>query len=221
LRSPLTALKLQAQAIERSHDDAQRHQAVERLNQGIDRAIRLMNQLLLLARQEADTSQGGVIQDLDLRDLVHQVVGELLPQARERGIDLGVRPSDPALVRGDTDALCILLRNLLENAIKYTPVGGRVDVCTTSDDGAPCLSVEDSGPGIPEPERARVFARFFRGSQTQGNGSGLGLAIVQAIAQRHQAKVSLARSEALGGLLVQVRFGAVPGGPMSGRRDAQ
>jgi two-component system OmpR family sensor kinase len=221
LRSPLTALKLQAQAIARSHDDGQRQQAVERLNQGIDRAIRLMNQLLLLARQEADAASGPAILELGLADLVHQVVQELLPQAQERAIDLGVRAGDAQRVRGDPDALRILLRNLLENAIKYTPRDGRVDVCASQDDAAPCLYVEDSGPGIPEPERDHVFARFFRGAQAGGNGSGLGLAIVQAIARRHQATVTLGRSEALGGLRVQVRFAASAGATSTAPRDME
>ena len=211
LRSPLTALKLQAQALERTRDDAPRKLAGERLQQGIDRAIRLMNQLLLLARQEALVSHGRTTRPLDLQQLVQHVVEELLPQAAERAIDLGSQGSGPLWLDGEPDALRILLRNLLENAIKYSPHGGRVDVALAAPHGRPCLTVEDSGPGIPEEERAQVFERFFRGSQTRGSGSGLGLAIVQAIARRHHATVNLGQSAALGGLQVRVAFGDASG----------
>ena len=211
LRSPLTALKLQAQALERSHDDDQRQLAADRLNQGIDRAVRLMNQLLLLARHEATAVRGTSGPDLELRDLVQQVVEELLPQAKDRRIDLGVQFGAPAPVQGDADALRILVRNLLENAIKYTPIGGRIDVQVTREGTSSRVSVEDSGPGIPDAERDQVFRRFFRGAQASGSGSGLGLAIVQAIAQRHHATLTLGRSPALGGLAALVQFDAAPG----------
>ncbi len=210
LRSPLTALKLQAQALERTQDEAQRHQAAQRLHQGIDRAIRLMNQLLLLARHEATGDRHASVPalDLDLKELVQQAVSEVFPQAQERGIDIGFMPSTAAVVRGDADGLVILLRNLLENAIKYTPTGGQVDIRITQVDGTTCLSIEDSGPGIPKPERTHAFERFFRGSRVAGNGSGLGLAIAHAIARQHQASLTLGQSDSLGGLRVDLRFGA-------------
>ena len=206
LRSPLTALKLQAQALARTSDDGARELAAARLNLGIERAIRLMNQLLMLARHEADADTGTSIQRIPLQDLMQQAVAEVLPLAQQRSIDLGVLPSSPAWVEGDADALQILLRNLLENAIKYTPSRGRVDVSVQQQDGAALLAVEDSGPGIPEADRARVFDRFFRSSQAGAGGSGLGLSIARAIAQRHQATLSLGHSERLGGLRVELRF---------------
>ena len=220
LRSPLTALKLQAQALERSHDDTLRQQAAERLHQGIDRAIRLMNQLLLLARQEADSGDGRATQTLDLHLLVQQVVGDVLPQAGARSIDLGIHASGPVWLDGEPDALRILLRNLLENAIKYSPPGSRVDIGLARTEGRERLTVEDSGPGIPAEDRTHVFERFYRGSHAQGNGSGLGLAIVQAIAVRHHATVTLGRSPALGGLRVQVDFGSSTAGAV-GQSDGR
>ena len=220
LRSPLTALKLQAQALERSHDEALRQQAADRLHQGIDRAIRLMNQLLLLARQETASSDAGATRSLDLQQLVQQVVGEVLPQAGVHSIDLGTCGSEPVWFEGEPVALRILLRNLLENAIKYSPPGGRVDVGVKQHQGGARLTVEDSGPGIPEEERTHVFGRFFRGSQVKGSGSGLGLAIVQAIAVRHHATVTLGRSPTLGGLQVQVDFGGATAGAI-GERDGR
>jgi two-component system OmpR family sensor kinase len=206
LRSPLTALKLQAQALVRTGDETSRTLAAGRLNQGIERAIRLMNQLLVLARQESDGTTGTPMQRLNLHDLVQQAVADVLPLAQERPVDLGVVPSAPASVLGDADALLILLRNLLENAIKYTPPSGQIDVSVQHRGNGVCLTVEDSGPGIAPADRAHVFDRFFRTTQANASGSGLGLAIAQAIAERHHAGLALGRSERLGGLQVELLF---------------
>ncbi len=208
LRSPLTALKLQAQALARVQDDGARELAVTRLNQGVDRAIRLMNQLLVLARQES----GGVApvgwQRVDLQDLVQQAAAEVLPQAQARSIDIGVAASGPAWVQGDGDALRVLLRNLLDNAIKYTPHKGCVDVAVQTRNKGLALVIDDSGPGIALADRSRVFERFFRSpdAAASGEGSGLGLAIVQTIAQRHHASLALDQSTTRGGLHVEVLF---------------
>lgn len=215
LRSPLTALKLQAQALRRTDaDPAAREAAVARLNQGIDRAIRGVEQLLLLAREEAGSGQApGAAGRADLQQVVKLAVADVLPQARNRSIDLGLAGNPSAQetpeVSGQAEALRILLRNLLENAVKYTPTDGRVDVSLDEQQGQPVLTVEDSGPGIAPENRLRVFDRFFRASDTaQETGSGLGLAIVKAIADRHGAALVLGRSERLGGLKVEVRFAA-------------
>lgn len=217
LRSPLTALKLQAQALRRvDADPAAREAAVARLNLGLDRAIRCVEQLLLLAREEAGSGQASsAAGQVDLQQVVKLAVADVLPQARHKNIDLGLtgNPSAQAApeVSGQAEALRILLRNLLENAIKYTPADGQVDVSLGEQQGQPVLTVEDSGPGIAPENRQRVFDRFFRASDTaQETGSGLGLAIVKAIAERHGAALALARSDRLGGLKVDVRFAAAP-----------
>ncbi|MDR7375344.1 two-component system OmpR family sensor kinase [Rhodoferax ferrireducens] len=209
LRSPLTALKLQAQALDRAADAPTRSVAVARLHQGIDRAIRLMNQLLVLARQESASETPP--ERLQLQDLVRLAVEEMLPQAQERQQDIGVAPSEPVWVQGHADALRILLRNLLDNALKYTPEHGRVDVAIALDNGAPVLSVDDSGPGIAAEDMGRVFDRFFRSASATASGSGLGLAIAQAIAQRHGAQLRLGSSPKLGGLRVTLEFPASAG----------
>ena len=213
LRSPLTALKLQAQTLRRlGADSAAREAGIVRLNQGIDRAIRSVEQLLLLAREEAGSGQAtGASARVDLCQVVQLAVADVLPQARHKQIDLGLA-GDPAAqampeVSGQAEALRILLRNLLENAVKYTPPGGQVDVSLELRQGQPVLTVQDSGPGIAPENRPRVFDRFFRASDTaQETGSGLGLAIVKAIADRHGAALALDHSERLGGLKVEVRF---------------
>ncbi|WP_326533167.1 ATP-binding protein [Pseudorhodoferax sp.] len=210
LRSPLAALKLQAQAVERAADAPGRGLALARLHQGIDRAIRLMQQLLLLARQEAAAQASTPLPPLALAPLVRQAVADALPQAQARGIDLGLETEgdEAALppVRGDADALAILLRNLLDNAIKYSPPQGRIDVVL----GPHLLAVHDSGPGIAAPERERVFERFYRSPDAQASGSGLGLTIARTIAERHGATLRLDSSPRLGGLLAALHFAPDP-----------
>lgn len=221
LRSPLTALKLQAQALRRNGDTpAEREAGITRLNQGIDRAIRLVEQLLVLAREEAGAAAGAA-GPVDLQEVVKLAVADVLPHALHKQIDLGLvagnPPAQPLRVTGQADALRVLLRNLLDNAVKYTPAGGRVDVSLALADGHPELAVEDSGPGIPTEDRERVYDRFVRAGAEGGRadeapqtGSGLGLAIVKAIAGRHGATLRLGSSERLGGLKVDVQFPAEP-----------
>lgn len=215
LRSPLSALKLQAQALRagaQGGDAATREAAVARLNQGIDRAIHLVEQLLTLARAEA-SSQPGHRAPVNLQELLRLAVGDALPQARAKGIDIGMASgaeSEPMTVHGDAAALRMMLRNLIDNAVKYTPAPGQVDIDLTRQGNEVVLAVEDSGPGIPEGERSRVFDRFYRASDAAAHatGSGLGLAIVRAVAQRHGAALALGISSRLGGLRVEVRLPA-------------
>jgi two-component system, OmpR family, sensor kinase len=208
LRSPLAALSLQVQNLRRAGDEAAREVAVTRLAAGIERASRLIEQLLVLARQEATAVEGGRTEDVDLREVARQVVAELSPAAHDHGIDLGLLPQAHAgRVRGQAEALSILLRNLVDNAVKYTPEGGTVDVSVA--DGPPVrLVVEDSGPGIAPEARQRALSRFDRLGDPAAKvaGSGLGLAIVEAIAVGHGARLVLDRSERLGGLKVELAF---------------
>ncbi|MBX3652911.1 MAG: sensor histidine kinase N-terminal domain-containing protein [Ramlibacter sp.] len=217
LRSPLAALKLQAQALRHPAsglppDPVAQEAAVARLNQGIDRAIRMVEQLLALARAEG-TEPPGASGPVDLQQVVRLAVGDALPLAQAAGIDLGMGPqalTGAAAVQGDSEALRMLLRNLIDNAIKYTPAPGQIDIDLRQDGGATLLTVEDSGPGIAPTDRDRVFDRFYRAADAASlgtaGGSGLGLAIVRAIAQRHGASLRLDSSRRLGGLLVEVRF---------------
>ena len=219
LRSPLTALKLQAQALQRDGQDAAMLAAdVARLNKGIDRAIRLVEQLLILAREEASAAQpamsGKIVEIITLQEVIRLAVADVLPQAGHKHIDLGLAeplPPEPVLVNGQAEALRMLLGNLLENAVKYTPDGGRVDVslqvreASASASRHCVLAVEDSGPGISPQDRLRVFDRFFRSSERAPEpGSGLGLAIVKSIAARHGAMLQLGESARLGGLRFEV-----------------
>ena len=206
LRSPLAALKLQLQGLRRAEDTEGRDRAMQRLEGGIDRATRLIEQLLVLARQQARQAEGTAAVALDLVALAQQGVAESVAVAQSRSQDLGLSGLGVAPVRGHADALSLLLRNLIENAIKYTPAGGRIDVSVTpgAAAGTVTLAVEDSGPGIPADERVRVLDRFVRLPDAPSTGSGLGLAIAQAVAQLHGTALSLDDSPTLGGLRVRL-----------------
>ncbi|MDY0978360.1 ATP-binding protein [Massilia sp. CFBP9012] len=208
LRTPLAALRLQAQSLDRADTPEARRVAVSRLTAGIDRATRLVEQLLVLARQEATAAEGAVARPVDLADLARRTVADLAGVAANKGVDLGVQQADPATVEGQPDALQILLRNLVENAVKYTPGGGTVDIAVQHEGGKIVVQVEDSGPGIPPEERERVFDRFYRVAGSDAAGSGLGLAIIKAIAERHGATLALDSSARLGGLKAVVTFRA-------------
>jgi len=218
LRTPLTAIHLQAQLAGRAATDDERHAALMALKAGLARATHLVEQLLALAREEPDVAQRGVA-PVNLTELAGSVVADQAAIAAARGVDLGVTGaasdklgSTPAIVDGDANALRTLLSNLIDNAVRYTPAGGRVDVTVENEPADVVLAVRDSGPGIPVDERERVFDRFYRSAASgaeDASGSGLGLAIVKRIAERHDADITLDAGTAgpVGdGLTVTVRF---------------
>jgi len=204
LRSPLTALSLQVQLLERAHDATGRAAALAELRGGIARAVHLVDQLLKLARLGPEV--GSATEPVRLAELAARVLAEHAPLATAKAIDLGLGEVDPGLsVRGDPAGLRLLLSNLVGNAVRYTPDGGRVDVSVLAEGPQAWLVVSDTGPGIPADERGRVFDRFYRRPGETAEGSGLGLAIVRAVADRHGADVRLGVADG-GGLRVEVRF---------------
>jgi signal transduction histidine kinase len=217
LRSPLTALRLQMQLLKRAPDDAARTVAVEALNAGIDRAARLVEQLLTLARTEPGAALV-TLEPVELGEVVRAAVTDVVPFAHARGTAVELMAHAPVWVRGDAATLTLLVRNLADNAVRYAPNRSRVELHVSEEKGAALLRVDDAGPGIPPEERARVFDRFYRHAPGDEAGTGLGLAIVRSIAERHGATVQLADSP-LGGLRVEVRFASaapnkmLPGAP--------
>ncbi|HXX85031.1 MAG TPA: ATP-binding protein [Casimicrobiaceae bacterium] len=209
LRTPLTAVHLQAQLAERATNDGERSAALSELKGGLERATRLSEQLLALAREEPGVSDRAPVA-VDLGATARAVVADLAPLAAAKSIDLGLNETPGVQVRGDVDALTTLVSNLLDNAVRYTPAGGRVDVVIANEDHAALLAVRDSGPGISREDRERVFDRFYRGAAAHAagaaHGSGLGLAIVKRIAERHAATVELGPGLHGDGLGVTVRF---------------
>jgi two-component system, OmpR family, sensor kinase len=207
LRTPLTALHLQLGALARAGTEAERAEAMGKLSEGMQRAIRLVEQMLALARQEPRAEPLRTRFALD--ELAREVVAELVPLADAHRIDLGISQAHTVFVRGERDALATLLRNLVDNAVRYTPAGGRVDVSVERSSQTPAravLRVADNGPGIALQERDRVFDRFYRRAGNREPGSGLGLAIVKAIAVAHGATVELGDGPQGQGLAVMVSF---------------
>jgi two-component system OmpR family sensor kinase len=208
LRSPLTALSLQLQALASAGSEQERGEATAQLKAGVARATRLVEQLLTLARHERRSAREPGPVALD--DVVREIVTDLVPLADSKQIDLGVVGAERATVQGDADALRALVRNIVDNAIRYSPQGGRVDVAVRLESiaGGPCMVLEvcDSGPGIPASERERVFDRFYRVPGTTSPGSGIGLAIVKAIAEQHGARIELGPGPSGQGLRVRVIF---------------
>jgi two-component system OmpR family sensor kinase/two-component system sensor histidine kinase QseC len=211
LRSPLTALKLQVQLMRRAPDDAARDAAALALTAGVDRATRLVEQLLALARSEAGPPRdAGLPAAAPLAELVRQAMADVGPLAAERGTTLELDVADGAeglLAQGVAD-VSALARNLIDNAVRYSPDGGRVAVWVGAEPGeggaATVLQVDDDGPGIPLADREAVFDRFVRRENAAAQtGSGLGLAIVRQVALRQGAQVTLSDAP-LGGLRARV-----------------
>lgn len=201
LRTPLTALKLQ---LENLRPQVAGDQAA-RLDAGIQRMQRLVEQLLKLAYQEADSRIAELI-STDLAQVLRQSITELVPLAEARDIDLGLVASEPCEVHADARDLRTVFDNLLDNALRYTPPGGRVDVSLKQVEGRPQVEFLDTGPGIPPELLQRVFDRFYRILGTGVEGSGLGLAIAQGAANRAGLLIELSNRGDHGGLAARVRF---------------
>jgi signal transduction histidine kinase len=204
LRSPLTALRLQLQLLDRAPDETERLEARARLGAAVERAIHLVEQLLTLARSEPQDA-AMELENVDLAAAAADAIKDTHDLALARKIDLGLEAPPGLNVQGDREALRTLVRNLVDNAVRYTPPGGTVQVRCWSAAQRAQLEVSDTGPGIPPGEKKRVFDRFYRRAAAQEDGTGLGLAIVKAIAERHGARIELGEAPG-GGLHVAVSF---------------
>lgn len=204
LRTPLTAVRLQAQLAQQAKSAQEREAALNQLLAGVDRAAHLVQQLLDMARLSPEANRGERV-PVALDVLVRQVVGDFSSQAEARDIDLGAGVCAPLTVSGEPGAMRVLLGNLVDNALRYTPSGGRVDVEVTRAGHCAVLSVADSGPGIPLEARERVFERFCRLAPPDIPGSGLGLSIVRDIVTLHGGCIRLLDTPG-GGLTVRVEL---------------
>jgi signal transduction histidine kinase len=204
LRSPLTALRLQLQLLDRAPDEAARVEARSRLADAIERSIHLVEQLLALARSEPQEALPA-LEAVDLSAAAADAVRDTHDLALSRHIDLSLDAAPGLQVSGDREALRTLARNLVDNAVRYTPRNGAVQVRTLATSDETVLEVIDNGPGIPPEDRERVFDRFYRRAGSQESGTGLGLAIVKAIADRSGARVALSGAPG-GGLKAAVSF---------------
>jgi two-component system sensor histidine kinase QseC len=203
LRTPIAAIQAQAQVALGETDDALRRHALRSTLEGCDRAIRLVDQLLTLSRLEASAMPAMEI--MDLGTLVRRVIADLAPKAISKGQSLEFDCEARCQVPGNETLLTVLIRNLVDNAIRYSPAQARITVALRlSDNGKVILQVDDSGAGLPDSELKRLGERFFRVPGTDENGSGLGWSIVKRIAIVHHMQLAVARSEKLGGLAVTV-----------------
>lgn len=208
LRTPLTALRLQLQRAEKAGDEKQRAIAFVKLHERLDRTTHVVQQLLTLARQEPLNKVDDELDSVDLVAITEQSITEMTPLAEAKNIKLTLDiHCKPAFIQIAAENLRILLNNLLDNAIRYTPDDGEVRVVISREETNIRFCVSDSGPGIPAEDRDRVFDRFYRREDSGETGSGLGLAIVKTIAVRYHANLQLTASRS-GGTEVRVLFSA-------------
>jgi two-component system sensor histidine kinase QseC len=201
LRTPIAAIRAQAQVALAASDEPTRRHALAATLAGCDRAARLVNQLLTLSRAEAERPQSTAV---DLCELTRQVAAEVAPQALLKRQSLVLNVPTACWVNGDATLLGVLARNLLDNAVRYSPAGAKVLVEVQRRDGRIHLCVEDSGPGLDEAHRRRLGERFFRVPGNEQSGSGLGWSIVRRIAALHDAEVLARPSPRMAGLEVDV-----------------
>ncbi len=217
LRTPLTVLNTQVSAALRSINAQDRDEALRAIHASVQHGIRLVNQLLNLSAAEAGAHRPITASEVDLAATVQQVLEDLALLAQGKSIDLGFeQEGTPSPVRGSSVMLRELVANLVDNALRYTPAGGRVTAVIGGNAESVVLRVEDNGPGIPPEERERIFGRFYRLHDARSDGSGLGLAIVREIANACQARVSLRDPATGSGLVATVVFPAAPRRPETG-----
>jgi two-component system, OmpR family, sensor histidine kinase QseC len=206
LRTPIAAIRAQAQVALAEADAALRRDALRHTIEGCDRATRLVEQLLTLARIEAERAPAR--QRLDLAAIVQAAVAEIAPRAvaKEQQLELDADPG--SVVAGDETLLRVLVRNLVDNAVRYSPTRARIAIRVALQADEVVLEVADSGPGLHEADLQRLGERFFRVAGHDESGSGLGWSIVRRIAAAHDAHLDVARSDALGGLVVRVTLHA-------------
>lgn len=205
LRTPITAMTLQLENLKAHAMDAETTAQVTQFEAGLKRTKRLIEQLLRLARQEAP-QKGDVASSIDLVQFLRDLISDLMPCADHRDIDLGLSVAIGATVRANPHDLRSVLHNLLDNALRYTPEHGVVDVRLRADDGKVIVEIVDSGPGIPPDLLPRVCDRFFRIEGSDQEGSGLGLAIAKHAAERNRIDLHLDNRIERSGLVARVTF---------------
>lgn len=207
LRTPVAGAVIQAQAALGADGEGDCRQSLEQVLTGLQRLSHLLDQLLALGRAGREGTDS-LAERVNLRLVATDVVADMGPQAFEKGVDIELHADRESLVIGNADLVAVLLRNLIDNAIRATPAGGmlRVLLEPETDAAGPCLIVEDTGSGIPDEQKGRVLERFKRLPGTPGSGAGLGLSIVQAVAEIHGARMRLEDREPPPGLRVSVYF---------------
>jgi len=211
LRTPITVLCAQAELALRAQDQDELRAAVAKLNATTARLARLANQLLSLSRAEARLAGALDFTPVDVAALVEDVVERLVPAALAKQIDVSIElANESATVYGNRQFLSEMLANLVDNSIRYTPSGGKIEVVAKQVSGSIAFVVTDNGPGIPEPERQRVLEPFYRSADASVDGSGLGLTIAHEIAALHKGQITLAAAPGESGLMATIKIPAAP-----------
>jgi signal transduction histidine kinase len=204
MRTPLAGLRTQLEFALRQKDPADLRSSLERIRSSVERATRMISQLLSLARSQSEAPPK--FEPVDMNALAREVTQEWVEQALAKRIDLGFEGSAaPALVDGSRLLLHELLNNLVDNAVRYTPAGGKVTARVTAADFV-VVEIEDNGVGISEADRELIFERFYRATGNEATGSGLGLPIVRSIASQHRASVQVRPNPAERGSVFTVIF---------------
>jgi len=203
IRTPLATIKTHAQVALRTAEDRQRRQSLEHVIDGVDRVARLVEQLLTLARLDREALAVQFV-PIGMTALVGEVLETLRPEAEARHVVLRPRVAAGLEVAGSPAALAILLRNVIDNAIRYAPEGSTVEVSAEGDDRQVVLAVTDEGPGVSAEERTRIFDRFYRGAGVTAPGSGLGLSIARRVAELHRGRIEVSDPPSERGLCVSV-----------------
>lgn len=207
LKTPLAGLQTQLELAAQEIPAEYRHRIVH-LRDATQRLGHLAHQLLALARSGPEANLAHEWRRIDLGQMLEASASNWFDRAIARDIDLGFEPV-PVIIDGSEWLLRELLANLIDNALLYTPRGGKVTArCGRDDGGRPFIEIEDNGPGIPEEERERIFERFYRAEGATGTGTGLGLAIVKEVATRHRAQIEFANTSPQGGTRFRVSFNA-------------
>jgi two-component system, OmpR family, sensor kinase len=209
LRTPITAISLQAENLSQAELPPDSRQRLSALKSGARRTAHLLEQLLALARSDMDRMPEAPVTSLDR--CAKEAVADFISTATDRGVDLGFEIIEPAFVRGESAMLSSVIHNLIDNALRHAPQGGRVDIGIYREDANVIFQIEDTGPGIPASDLERVFEPFVRGSRPTEEGTGLGLSIVKRIVERLKGSVTLENVPA-SGLRVTVSFPAVESG---------
>lgn len=209
LRTPLSGFRTQAELIMRMNDVKEIHRTMQQMHIAADQAGRMINQLLVLASSESDAQLGSSYSQLDLAALTREIATNWVTEALRKSIDMGFECGEEYFhLMGNSLLLGEMLGNLIDNALRYTQLGGKVTVRIIRAANGIHLEVEDNGPGIPVAERERIFERFYRVSGSGQQGSGLGLSIVREIAHRHHAEIFVLSGADGCGTLMRVVFGA-------------
>lgn len=206
LRTPLAALKTQTQVALRTSDIFEQRKILQNIVLGVDRCTHVVQQLLTLSRLTPEASEVNDVVRFDLTKLTAEIMAQIAHLAVEKNLDIGLVAEQAVFISGNPTAISILIRNLVDNAIRYTPAKGAIDVIVQAKSSGVLFAVIDNGPGIPEALYDRVFERFYRILGHKSPGSGLGLAIVQQIAKWHHAKISISVPEGGHGLKIAVFF---------------